>query len=106
MFDCTFVNIVSVSPKNAVRVPSSPDIMPGIRSFRTTIVSPNPNALKIPITFLVTEEILSTQDLGSLIGSVPSPRAKETLRMGLAHAGRLKPAISSTGNELSFLVAY
>ncbi len=51
-FDCTFENSVSVTPKNAEREPSSPDITSGISSFRITIVNPKPSALKIPITFV------------------------------------------------------
>jgi len=43
------MRIICVTPKNAERVPSNPDITSGMRSFKITIVRPKPNALKIPM---------------------------------------------------------
>ena len=80
MFACTCMRIACVTPKNAERVPSIPDMTSGNKSFRITIVRPKPRALKIPIRVCVTERMLcSTQSVDHLIGPVPSPNKKENV---------------------------
>ena len=77
MLPCTCMSMACVTPKNAERVPSIPDITSGNKSFRITIVRPKPRALNIPIRVCVMERMLcSTQSVDQLIGPVPSPNEK------------------------------
>lgn len=67
-----------MTPKNAVRVSSNPDITSGIRSFRITIVRPKPNALKIPIRGDVGKGASFDSEVWIILsGSAPSPNDKE-----------------------------
>jgi hypothetical protein len=90
-FDSTFESKVSVTPKNDERVPSNPDITSGIRSFRMTMPSPMPNALKIPITFLLRRQSFSTKDRGRIMCTHSLPAyAGKARKIYLADAGREK----------------
>ena len=82
MLPCTCMSMAWVTPKNAERVPSIPDMTSGNKSFRITIVRPKPRALNIPIRVCVMERMLcSTQSVDQLIGPVPSPNEKEFIRV-------------------------
>jgi hypothetical protein len=81
-----------VTPKNAVRVPSNPDITSGIRSFRITIVRPKPNARKIPMMLAIEKSTSFDNEVWIILsGSVPSPNEEDNKSFLCMRGGRMNP---------------